>query len=466
MSPDREVIAERRMSDVEAMMWFVERDPHLSSTFGSVSLLDGVPDLDHLRLRLRAAAARLPRLRQRVVDSLGRLMPPAWEDDPGFAVERHVREVPLAGGSTEDLFAAACGFVHEPFDTDHPLWEFRIVTGLADGRSALVQKMHHTITDGEGGIRMSEQFLDVTPELPTVDVPPLPEAHVEGPSPVWHLAQSAVDTTWQRTRDLTTRAAGNAVDTVRHPTQLLGLPNDLAETTRSALRQILIADRAHSPLWTERTLARRLEVLDVDFASAYGAAKHLGGSLNDLFVTAAAEAAWRYHAAFDAEADELRMAMPVSTRADRSAGGNRFVPTRLLVPTGPMDPAERFAAVRERLAETKHEKVIGSVDLLATFATLVPPAVLTRLARQQTDTIDFTTSNVRAAPFPLYLAGAHIAATYPLGPLGGTAWNATMMSYDGKLNVGVHLDPGAVTDPGRLREGLAEGFAAVIAAAR
>ena len=462
MAPDREVAADHRMSDVEAMMWLVERDPHLSSTFGSVSLLEGTPDLEHLRARLQVAAAELPRLRQRVVEAFGRLMPPVWEDDADFDVARHVREVALEGADTARLFDLACAFVHEPFDTARPLWEFLIVTGLADGRSALVQKMHHTITDGEGGIRMSAQFLDAAPDLPAVQPVRLPSGEPGRPAPMWMLAQNAVDATWQRTRDLTARTAGNAVDTLRHPTHLLDLPGDLAETTRSALRQVLITDRAHSPLWRERTLERRLEVFEVDFAEAYAAAKRLGGSLNDLFVTAAAEGAARYHAAFDLEVAELRMAMPVSTRTDRSAGGNHFVPTRVLVPTGPMAPAERFREVRERLAVTRHEKVIGSVDLLASFATLVPPVVLARLARQQTDTIDFTTSNVRAAPFPLYLAGARIVATYPLGPLGGTAWNATMMSYDGSLDVGVHIDTGAVHTPDRLRDALVEGFASLL----
>lgn len=444
-------------------MWFAERDPHLSSTFGSVSLLDGTADLEHLRARLEVAAATLPRLRRRVVEVFGRLMPPVWEDDPDFDIARHVREVPLDGADVTRLFEAACAFVQEPFDTDHPLWEFRIVTGLADGRAALVQKMHHTITDGVGGIRMSAQFLDATPDLPAVAPVPLPQADPGEPAPMWLLAQSAVDATWRRTRELTTRAAGNAIETLHHPSQLLDLPADLAETGRSALRQVLITDRSRSPLWRERSLARRLEVFEVDFAEAYAAAKRLGGSLNDLFVTAAAEGAARYHAAFDVEVDELRMAMPVSTRTDRSAGGNQFVPTRLLVPTGTMAPAERFREVHDRLAATRREKVIGSVDLLASFATLFPPAVLARLARQQTDTIDFTTSNVRAAPFPLFLAGSRIVATYPLGPLGGTAWNATMMSYDGRLDVGVHLDAGAVSEPDRLRDAFAEGFAALLA---
>ena len=64
------------------------------------------------------------------------------------------------------------------------------------------------------------------------------------------------------------------------------------------------------------------------------AAKALGGSVNDLFVAGAAGGAGAYHRAQGADVEELRIAMPVSTRSDRSAGGNAFTPTRVLVPVG------------------------------------------------------------------------------------------------------------------------------------
>ena len=62
-------------------------------------------------------------------------------------------------------------------------------------------------------------------------------------------------------------------------------------------------------------------------------------------------------------------------------------------------------------------------------------------------TVDFATSNVRAAPFDLYMAGARMTANFPLGPVAGTAWNLTTMSYRGQLDCGLHVDPAAVTDP-------------------
>src|SRR3954454_1685837 len=83
-SREREVRSDRRMSDVEAMMWNVEKDPFLSSTFGTVTVLDRPVDIDRLRRRLLHMVRRMPRLHQRVVPALGRLAPPEWHDDPDF----------------------------------------------------------------------------------------------------------------------------------------------------------------------------------------------------------------------------------------------------------------------------------------------------------------------------------------------------------------------------------------------
>ena len=93
---------------------------------------------------------------------------------------------------------------------------------------------------------------------------------------------------------------------------------------------------------------------------------------------------------------------------------------------------------------------------------MLPPPVLTRLVRQQTATVDFTTSNVRGAPFTLYIAGAQILGNHPIGPLGGTAWNLTTISVDGSLDMGLHLDTGAVDEPELLRTCIESAFAELL----
>ena len=42
------------MTDVEALMWNLEKDPHLSSSIANVTVLDQTPDPERLRSRLAA----------------------------------------------------------------------------------------------------------------------------------------------------------------------------------------------------------------------------------------------------------------------------------------------------------------------------------------------------------------------------------------------------------------------------
>ena len=156
--------------------------------------------------------------------------------------------------------------------------------------------------------------------------------------------------------------------------------------------------------------------------------------------------------------------MPVSTRKDSSAGGNAFTPARVLVSAGIEDPVARFSVIREELAAVRHERALGATDGLAGFANLLPTSAVVRAARQQVETVDFAASNVRGAPFPLYIAGARMEGNFPIGPTGGTAWNLTLMSYDGSLDMGLNVDAGAVSDPEALRDAIAAEFAALLAA--
>lgn len=455
------------MSDVEAMMWNVEKDPFLNSTFGSITILDRSPDYDRLRRRLLRMVERIPRLHQRVVPALGRLAPPEWQDDPDFDIDYHVRHVALPSpGTDRQLFDLATLHVQDPFDRTRPLWEFLIVEGLDGGRAAMVQKMHHTITDGAGGIRMSEQFIDITRDAPDIEEITI---RAEAPPPDSNILETAGETfahSWRRTLGVAQRAASETAGFVTSPERIGSLPFDLVDLTRSTARQVMITDGSHSPLWSQRSLRRHFSTIDLDFDDAYRTSKALGGSLNDFFVAGTAGGAGKYHHAMGVDVEMLRMAMPVSTRKDSSAGGNSFVPTRELVPVGIEDPAERFTAVHDILNRTKNDKSIGLVEGMAGIVNMLPTSVLVRFARQQVETVDFTTSNVRAANFDLFVGGALILANYPVGPLGGTAFNLTMMSYRNALNMGLHVDRGAVSDPGLLRESIIESFEELLAAGR
>src|SRR5206468_3749036 len=123
---------DRRMSDAEALMWTVEKDPGLRSAFVQLTILDSAPDFARFRRRMEQAVEVLPRLRQRVVaPPLGRFSPPEWADDPTFDLDFHVRHLGLPPPHTErQLLDLAARLYEDPFDRARPLWNLTIVEGL------------------------------------------------------------------------------------------------------------------------------------------------------------------------------------------------------------------------------------------------------------------------------------------------------------------------------------------------
>jgi len=452
------------MSDAEALMWNLEKDPSLRSTFLNVTFLDRPPSFDGFRARIARAVAEIPRLRQKVVPSPARLAPPDWVDDPAFDLDFHVRRIAMPHpGSDRQLLDFAAVEFQDPFDRARPLWRYTIVEGLEGGRAALLAKMHHTITDGVGGIRLSAMFLDL--ERDAADPEPVEAVpFVDSPEGILADVGDAIAHGLRRQLGMNRRAAGAAVDALIHPQRLPGQAVEAAGLVRSLARQLVVTDRARSPLWTgRRSLSRHFEILSVDLDQLKAVSNALGGTVNDGFVTGVAGGAGGYHREKGVEVDELRASMPVNTRTDKSMGGNAFSPTRALVPAGTKDPAERFRGIHAALDSTKNERGVAFTANLAGLLNSLPTAMVVNFARQQVETVDFATSNLRGAPWDLFVAGAEVLGNHPMGPTGGTAFNATVLSYRGTLDMGINMDTAAIDDPALLKSCIAESFEELLA---
>jgi len=455
---------DRKMTDAEGLMWRLEKDPHLSSTFANVTVLDKSPNFDQLLRRMERATYAVPRLRQRVQPAPANLSAPMWVDDSNFDLRYHVRHIALPKpGTMRQLLDLASLISCDAFDRTRPLWQFVVVDGLRGAKSALIQKMHHTIVDGEGGVQLSLQFLDF--ERDVAELPPLDpeliaaanEADDDVPAPDF-------------LRDMLNGGLRLPIGLLKQIKDLLmdptGIPDAgsaAADTVRGVMQQLGDTEGAHSPLWTKRSLQRRMEVLRAPFGETRAAAKRLGGTLNTAFLASAAEAAGRYHREMGSPVEMLRSSMAISTRTETS-GANAFSLARMLVPTGDMPIGERFAAIQAAAGAAKEASATASLDTLAAVAAALPTSMITRLARQQAQTVDFATSNVRGAPMPMYLCGAQMLENYPVGPLGGVAFNLTLLSYNHSLDMGVNIDTAAVTEPQLLHDCLVRAFKDLLAA--
>ncbi len=446
-----------KMSDAEGLMWRLEKDPHLSSNIGTVTILDRAPDFDLFRQRLVGASLRMPRLRQCVRVAPANVAPPTWVTDSNFDIDHHVRRIALPKPADErTLFDLASLITAEPFDRTRPLWQFTVIEGLKGSRAAVVQKLHHTIADGESGVQLSLEYLDFERDAIPPPMPNLDERDA---------AQEAVDADLEAADIVRNMLAGalrlplgvisQVKDLLADPAQIPDATSSAANTVRGLLAQLSDTDGARSPLWTGRSTRRHFDTASAPFTETKAAAKALGGTLNTAFLTIATEAAGRYHVEFGSPVDELRASMAISTRTE-SSGANAFSLVRMLVPTGDLAIDERFRSIQTATDEAVRASSSASLDKMATFASALPTSMITRLARQQAQTIDFATSNVKGSPVPLFMAGAQLLSNYPIGPLSGVAFNLTLLSYLGRLDMGLNSDAAAVEDPDALRRFIGE----------
>jgi WS/DGAT/MGAT family acyltransferase len=455
---------DRSMSDAEGLMWRLEKDPHLSSTFGTVVLLDRAPDFDVFRRRMERTALAIPRLRQRVVPGPTNLAPPVWADDPDFDIDMHVRRIACPKpGTLRQVLDLAALILADPLDRTRPLWQFFVVEDLRGGKAAVIQKMHHTVTDGERGVELSLQYLDFERDAP--EPPPIDPATAERLEEPEASNADVLKEFLAGTMRIPIGIARQVRELLADPFAIPDATNAAGKTLQGILSQLSDNDGARSPLWTRRSLHRRIEPARAPFRATKEAAKRLGGTLNTAFLTATADAASAYHVEMGSPVESLRASMVISTRTDDS-GGNAFTLARLLVPTAPMPIAERFQAIDEATRAARQASKSAGLDTLAAVTTALPTSLITKLARQQANTIDFATSNVKGSPVHVYIAGAQMLEIYPIGPLGGVAFNLTLMSYYGSLDMALNIDTAAVTSPELLTTCLDRSFKRLIKAKR
>jgi WS/DGAT/MGAT family acyltransferase len=458
-----------RMSNADALMWVIEKDPLLRSTITGVAVLDRPPDRDVFTQVWDRASRLVPRLRQRVVSHPFAVAPPRWEIDPGFDLSYHVRYVRSPGaGTMREVLNIAQPLAMQSFDRARPLWEVVVVDGLADGRCAVLLKLHHSMTDGVGFVNMATAFFDLErdgweqrgpmPEAPHGSIPSLPRRFVGG---LTHEIRGAEVTG--------RRAAGALLSTLaatgRDPLQAW---RQVSATFGSIARTMAPATEPLSPVMTGRSLGRHFDVLDVALDELKTAAKAVDGRLNDAFVAATIGGMRRYHERQGAPVQALRMQMPVNVRHGDSeaGGGNQFAPIRFAVPLDVADAGERMRAVHELVGRVRAEPALALTTPIAAVLYRLGTSVSTAAFQSMLRGVDFVTSNVPGVPIPVYFAGSRIEGVYPFGPNAGAAVNLSLFSCADQANIGVNMDPAAVTDPDGLMSSLREGFDEVGAVGR
>ncbi|MEY2454745.1 MAG: diacylglycerol O-acyltransferase / wax synthase, partial [Acidimicrobiaceae bacterium] len=336
---------ENRMSDSDALMWTVEKDPLLRSTITSVAVLDQSPDRARLVESVDRATRLVPRLRQRVVSNPLSIAPPRWEFDPNFDIAYHLRWMKVPGeGSLRDLLDVAQPIAMQGFDRARPLWEFVVVDGLADGRAGLIIKVHHAITDGVGAVKIAMHLFDLERDvsLDRGPMPDEPEIHVMNQV---ERMRDAFDHERRRQTGIARRSAASVAGAATAVATDAGATvRQFSATLASIGRMLAPATTPLSPIMTGRSLSVHFDTITVPLAELKSAAKRADGKLNDAFVAGITGGLRRYHQAHGTDVEALRMSMPINNRNDATAdlAGKQIAPARFTITITISDPIERM----------------------------------------------------------------------------------------------------------------------------
>jgi WS/DGAT/MGAT family acyltransferase len=439
-------------------LWNIEADPLLRSTITAVALLDSAPDWDKVVRRVTEAGAAIPRLRQRVVPPRRGRRLPEWVDDPTFDPAYHLRRVIApAPADLQTVLDLARTFAMGGFDRARPLWEFTVVEGLEGGQAALIQKVHHSVTDGVGGVKLAMELFDRNRRGRRRPRTVASEADLTTPRP--GVASRALALAAQA--PFAVAQAGLSLVTAPRRTVTL-----LVDEFSSVAKLLAPAPEKLSPLMRERSLSWEFRAFDVPLDALHSAATVAGGTVNDAFLAAVTGGLRRYHEYHGTSVDALRMTLPISVRTeDDPLGSNRFTPARFAVPVGITDPTRRIRTLGRLVREWRAEPAIGWTDALASGLNRLPKPLVVSIFGGMLKNVDFVATNVPGLPVPMYLGGAEIVREYAFAPPSGAAMNIAFLSHVGTGCVGVLVDVAAVPDPDILTSCLEEAFAEVLALA-
>ena len=398
-------------------------------------------------------AGRLPhahRFRQRVAFPLGGLVEPVWIDDDRFDLRYHVRPLGGPGDSvSRGRFAEmADGFLSRGLDRARPLWQIGLVPRLRDGTVGVVMKIHHAMVDGTAALALALLLLDADPDRPLAAAPdPWCPA---GPPNAARLALEALVDSGEESLRLAAglaRAAGS-------PTRGVRLAETLRRAALSAGEDLLRPARSsflNGPIGPRRRLLAHAapigELVEIK--------ERCGATLNDVALAVVAGALRRLALSRRALPVPLKVMVPVNMRTGDEAGatGNRIAFVFIALPAHLEDPRARLGAI---VAATRRFKdggrAAGGSSVLGAIGRFPEPirqgaARIAASARMY----NLTISNIPGPRDPVYLLGARLVEAIPVVPLSdGHALSIGMFSYRDRLFFGVHAEPQALPDAGRL----------------
>ena len=365
---------------------------------------------------------RAPRLRQVVRQIGGRTV---WVDDPRFAIDNHLAELPVAApGGEEEMLRAVAQVVAVPLPRSRPLWRMWTLTGLPEGRAAVLVMLHHAVADGLAAMRLMLDLLGAEPP------------------------ESTVAPTHATTPATPEGGTGRPGRQATSPTGRLAVLRGMARTLVTAIG----APRTglNAPVGPRR----RFALLRLDLAEVRAMAHAHGGTINDVLLDLIAGGV---RALLTARGEpvprrELHAAVMKSFRRPGSGAGNQSGAVVVRLPVAEPDPGLRFTRI---VAATSSAKRRQSAPGQPRFLSMLARAGILHWFADHQRMTTFVESNVTGPAEPVELLGAPVLDVIPIGGIGGNLTVSFLtLSYAGRLTMSVCADADRYPDLPVLLDGM------------
>ncbi|HET9983680.1 MAG TPA: wax ester/triacylglycerol synthase family O-acyltransferase [Longimicrobiales bacterium] len=421
------------LSAADAAWWFME-EPTNQMTITAVLTFAGRIPYEGLRELLATRLLRHERFRQRVAMP-AHPGPPRWVAAEDFSLDEHVlRDRLPPPADRQALQEHVSEVMSRRLDYARPLWEFRLVENYAEG-AAVIARFHHCIADGVALIRVLLTLGDPEGDAGMPREPGTPQATS---APSAGPAEPAP-------------AAGPGAAT-RRPGPPSGARGGVAAA--ASLAHLLGMRRDPRTLLSGRLCPRKRAAWSEPFPlqSIKDAAHRIGGTINDVLVSAVAGALGAYLERHGAPAAGLTLhaVVPVNLRRDDDTEtlGNRFGMVFLPLPVGTRDAIERLRAVKAAM-----DRIKRSPEAMVVYGLL---AVFGRTAKRMLEwavgffgrSASLVLTNVPGPRGPIRFCGVRMTGLIAWVPQSARlALGISVLSYDGQVQLGVASDAGIVPDP-------------------
>ncbi len=455
--------------------WLCMDDPTNLMMITAFMAFEDRIDFKRLRATIESRVSSFPRFREKVVKPVSGIGKPVWELDRHFDIRSHIHRValPSPGGKAE-LQEMVSDMMTAPLDPHKPLWQIHLIENYGQG-SVVLFRIHHCIADGIALVYVLLAAADREPDAPWPEALPRKRKTISSFDFKWPVAGFIRGV--QRLKDTAQTLGHKAVEEFKHSLFDSGGVAEIAKkgTHISADAGGVLAKLALMPADPSTAFKGRLgtrkNVVWTDPIPLYAVKKvgHAIGdaTINDVLIATVTGAMRRYLKSrnYPVNTLDLNVLVPINIRKPGTEVelGNKFSLVFLALPVYIEDPVLRLKEVKRRMDALK-----GAPDAMVNFGLLsavgrMPPGVAKKLARHFSNKVSGILTNVPGPREPLYFAGSEIKNIMFWVPRAGdVGLGVSILSYNGKVCVGIAVDEGLMPDGEALLEAFEEELAHLV----